>query len=338
MLLLSSSFFQVFGRRKFLPFFPILLMMILIAGFRYKVGKDYVAYEHIFKNISSIYDFPLIEIGFKYIVLFLKSIELHYLEIFFIMSIITFLLYYKAIVEQTKYTFFAFFLFFNTYMITSVYSGLRQGLAMGIFLFLLNDIYKRNIFKVFLGSIIAFSIHITGILILIIYFIPRNINIKKLYIIVFVICSFIFVYIDISKYFIDYFPLYIQMKFIDYSEDFSEKINIIRVLQRVVLIIPFLIYYDLILKKSDKLKYFLYIYLIGFFIYMIFSFNLAFATKINQFFRVLEIIMFPMLLELIRNKTNKIILFILIVIWSTLILKLFLSIPENYPYRLWNVF
>ncbi len=334
--ILILSILQTFTK-KFIPFLPIIILFIMIAGFRYEVGKDYIPYKNIFTNIQDISDYPLIEPGFKYLVLALKSLDLNYLCIFFIIGLISLLLYYKGIVLQTKYTYFAFFIFYNTYLVTAIYSGLRQGLVMGIFLSLLNNMYKRKISHVLLATVIAVSIHITGILILFAYFIPRKLIIPKKVIIAALYISLLFLFFDVSKYLFDYFPSYIQMKFIDYAKGFDEKINFIRVLQRLLLILPFIYYYDLI-KKSHKLKYYFYIYLLGYFIYIIFSFNLAFATKINQFFRVLEIIMFPMLLELIRNKTSKIILFTLIVIWSTSILMLFIGIPENYPYKIWNVF
>jgi hypothetical protein len=335
--ILILSIIQTFTK-KFIPFLPIIIMCTMIAGFRNEVGKDYISYKNIFEHIQSLQDYPLIEPGFKYLVLALKSFNLNYLWIFFIIGAISLFFYYRGIVQQTKYTYFAFFIFFNTYIVTAIYSGLRQGLVMGIFLFMLTSLYERKFLHVLISTVIAFSIHITGILILISYLVPKKIVIPKKYIIIALLVSFLFLFIDVSKYLFDYFPLYLQMKFVDYSEAFDEKINLIRVLQRVFLIIPFVYYYDLIVKKSDRLKYFFYIYLIGYFVYIVFSFNLAFATKINQFFRVLEIIMFPMLLELIKSKFNKSFLFILVVVWSTSILFLFITIPENYPYKIWNIF
>lgn len=309
--------------------------MIFITGFRNEVGKDYIVYQNIFDNLEKLDDYPLIEVGFKYIILFLKKLHIDSFGLFFIFGTIALLLYYFAIRLQVKYKIFAFFLFFNTYLVTAIFSGIRQGIVMGIFLLMLNALYNREKYKVLLASLIAFSIHVTGILILLLYFVPKRYVIKLIYIILALFISFIFLYFDISRSIIGYLPDYIQLKFVDYSEAFDAKVNVQRVLQRFLLILPFLFYYKTIIQKSDKLKYFFYLYLIGYFIYIVFSYNLAFATKINQFFRVLEIIMFPMLLELVKNKVNKIILFLLLVVWSSLILLLFLEIPENYPYQIW---
>lgn len=332
--LLIYSYLEVFlKKRTFL--FPIVLILMLIAGLRYKVGKDYTAYENIFSNTVSIFDFPLIEPGFKYIIIFLKNYDIDTIGLFFLIGTVTLLIYYFAIAIHVKYKIFSLFLFFNTYLITAVFSGIRQGIAMGIFLLALNALYNKNLYKVFIASMVAFSIHVTGIIILLLYLVPAKYVIKKEYIIIFVLSSFVFLYFDFSNVIAKFFPDYILLKFNDYSQGFDASINLQRVLQRVLLILPFIFYYDLIIKKSDKLKYLFYLYLIGYFIYIVFSNNLAFATKINQFFRVLEIIMFPMLLELLHSKINKIILFVLLVIWSTLILLLFLSIEENYPYHMW---
>ncbi len=74
--LLIFSFLQTFFK-KYIPLFPFIILLVLVSGFRYEVGKDYIVYENMFMSINDITDNPLIEPGFKYIILTLKSPTVH---------------------------------------------------------------------------------------------------------------------------------------------------------------------------------------------------------------------------------------------------------------------
>ena len=72
-------------------------IIVLIAGFRYETGVDWLAYEYIFDNTASLYDAFIIN---------------DYTQVFYYTFLILFLYFYRF----CRANFFCFFLFFLAFL------------------------------------------------------------------------------------------------------------------------------------------------------------------------------------------------------------------------------
>ena len=168
--------------KKFLIIFIFFLTMI--TGIRYFNGVDYGTYSSIFKGIKNINDYLYLEILFRLIIVFNNKI-LNYNYNFMTFSILNFIFLYFAL-KKIKYPFLGLFIYINLFWINYSFNGMRQGIAMNIFLFalLLPNIYF------FILAILSTAIHKVSLFIFliskIIFYVKRRIKYQNF---IFMMCS-----------------------------------------------------------------------------------------------------------------------------------------------------
>ena len=111
---------------------------------------------------------------------------------------------------------------------------------------------------------------------------------------------------------------------------YSKRLDIIDILQRVVILVILLINFKTFSNRDEKL---FNIYILGWICYSIFSFDGMIATRINMFFRIIEIILFANVIKKKNNRLLRVGLYFFIIIWASLILVVSLNNPYNFPYR-----
>lgn len=115
---------------KILPIFKLLTVVLLISisGFRYEIGSDYQNYVFMFDNLD---DYPLLEYGFKYLVLAITLIGGSVQHLFLFTSALIILLLAYTI---NKYNRRCFFTALAVYVISFVYfesmNTVRQAIAI----------------------------------------------------------------------------------------------------------------------------------------------------------------------------------------------------------------
>lgn len=155
---------------RFETLFPLLLFAV-IFGMRYNVGVDYLGYlegylwkQHVSKG-ELLFDL-LSEIGWK--------LNLHYTVYFGILALIqVFFFFYAFKDERYLYPFLVFFLFTNGDWQFWM-NGIRQALAMCIWIFSIKYIEEKKFWKYFLWCIIAMLFHRSAAILIIFYPILRN--------------------------------------------------------------------------------------------------------------------------------------------------------------------
>lgn len=139
----------------------IFIILILFSGFRYKIGADFTSYLKIFelaKNNPTHYEVIRLEKGYYFLQKFIISINGTQQLIFLIMSILSNFFIYIFIKRNSKNILLSIFIFF---MIGAYYSfgfnGIRQYLAISIFLysfkFIENKNFKKYLLMIFIGSL-----------------------------------------------------------------------------------------------------------------------------------------------------------------------------------------
>jgi hypothetical protein len=315
-------------------FFSLLIIFTTIAGIRYGVGTDYFNYLDIFNGIKVFNDYNYLEPGFRFIISSVKGLGFPELSLFFIFSLISLSFLFKGIKENSKYPFFSLFIYIIVFFIGYVFNVFRQGIVMSLFVFLLRDIEQRNFKKILLFSLFGLSIHYSAIFILLSYFFYKLKISRKMYIVMSIV---LITLIATNGYWanliVEFAPEVLESKISAYMQDFKYGVDFLGVLQRILLLAPLFWYFPALKKSEVSFEGIFKLYFLGFIFYAFFSFQGMLATRLNMFFRILEIVILPYLLVLNIKKYEKYLIFIVIIIWATLLYLNDLRQPSNFPFR-----
>jgi len=305
-----------------------IVILSFIASIRYRVGTDFSSYESIWNGIRPLGEhqtYTYLEPGFVYFLSFLKLFSNSSVLFFSTMSILTLYILYKGIKKINNINIYvAIALYFMIFYMPYLFNGMRQALSMSIFIYSLTYIINGNFKKVLFLSLIATSFHVTGFLILISYFISKiKINLVY-YFLLGVLISFLFYYFGVLGYLVD---LLTPGKFTTYANSWG-KTSFFQLVVRTMIAIFFIFSATKVIKNKFFVKTVM-IYLIGYFIYISLADANMLATRFNMFFRVLEIILFSILLYQSKYLFNRIIFFIFTFIMSGSIFYLNISNPDN---------
>lgn len=306
-----------------------MFLLIFLAGIRVNTGIDYLAYLDIWKVVeplsktSTLY-LAAVEPGFVFLVSLIKLFTTKSLYFYLICAFLSIFPVYLGLKKMNvRYMIVSFFLYLLVFYLTYPFNGMRQGIAMGIFIFSLPFIFEKKLFYVILLSVTASSIHLTGFLILVAYLVTLyKLNIKHFFLIGLVfslLClkldllgKLLFGVLGVSEI---------------YVTGFTESTSMFQIATRTLLLCV-LFYFGTIIKNPIFDKLFV-MYLVGFFIYIaLFQYNLL-ATRFNMFFRLLEVILVPMILKKTKNIETRLLLLLIFLIPSTYSFYTFLFVKEN---------
>lgn len=154
-----------------------LVSLILLAGLRYNNGVDYPNYKDIYEDPYELH--AMKELGFVQLVEFMNSLDLPYQVFVFLFSWLTVWLAIKFIRRYSPYPFLSLLIYFsigNYYF--STFNAIRQGLAIVVFLNMIEVVGQRKMIKYSVVMILtALCVHFSAFLLIpLIYFLNRHIN------------------------------------------------------------------------------------------------------------------------------------------------------------------
>jgi hypothetical protein len=302
--------------RKFLSSFlywTTALILILIAGLRpIGLDRDSITYAELIKSTVDA-NFLDKELAFWII----KGFN----DIFFFGNIHTFFLIFAtlgvsikflAIKRLSKVHLLSLIVYLSLYFILHEMTQIRTGVAAGLFLLSIPDIYDRNFRKFIIKFLLAFSFHYSAIVMLPLYFL----NPKKLNIIYFLlpIVGFILAIFNLSLFFLLNFsqmlPNFLAYKINIYLDLLKlgehSEINIINVYYSFLLFTIY-IYFCFFLYVKNKIKnnydiLFIKTLTISLFSFYFFSDVPVFAFRISEFLNIVVIIFLPNLILYFKQK------------------------------------
>lgn len=296
------------------------IVFILLTCFRDNVGIDYKTYAKTFDKLNVEIEirnqFKYMEIGFRYIMFFIKLMIKNYIYLFMFMGIITGYIFYKGFIRESKFVGLSYFIYLCGFYLGYDYSGIRQAFTMAVLIFSVKYIVGNNRRQILFLTLLGGSVHSSGYFLAIGYLCSK-INLKKrLNYLIILILLLILGKLGVFRVISLYVP-----KLNSYLTKYREEINSIGILQRLLLIGPFFIYFYLI-EANEKFKKIFNIYFWGLLFYFIFSFEKMFSTRINMYFKILETILVPLLLFNLRKSSNKTILWLYyILIYTSIFIK-----------------
>lgn len=157
-----------------------LISLIVVSGFRYKVGTDYSQYSEIytvFAPNSTVWDEE--EPGFMALCKFLTNYSMDPQLMFLVTSIITNILIVLTIKKYSTKFELSMFLYITTFIYYSTMNGLRQWMAAAIifsgYKYLLNRDFKKYIIFILIAS----TLHSSALIMILVYFIINNKTFSK---------------------------------------------------------------------------------------------------------------------------------------------------------------
>ena len=180
---------------KIPPVFKVLIvtLLILISGLRYEIGSDYHNYVYLFDHLDN---YPLLEYGFKYLVLSIAWVGGSAQHLFLLSSILIVLLLSYTI---DKFCGRFFFTALTVYVFSFVYfesmNTVRQAIAMSIMCYAVcSYIFNRKILVFFLLVMLSLLFHNSAIIVgLLSYLIIKFSDKNKNYTIYFFLLLFSFI-------------------------------------------------------------------------------------------------------------------------------------------------
>lgn len=295
--------------------FIFLIILIFFSGLRYNVGQDYHNYSRIFLKVSNYGSINKdLEFLFKNIIVLLNKFNLNYPSLFLVMSFLTIVILYITIRDlenekNIKLSFFgALFIFLTNGHFFSSFNGIRQFLAIIIFLFSTRYIYKKKFFMYFICLILASMFHYSAILLLPLYFIGyKDFKIGTWFVLYFV--SFLFYYVELINVLImpikDYIPFGYSVYF---SESLINKFNAnagFTFLFRQLLGFIIILSKNRFINNKRILPYFNF-YTFGVLLNFILLPIPVLYYRINMYFSIFSIIIIPYFVQnVFRNRKNK---------------------------------
>lgn len=324
-------------------FWLFVLLLIAFAGFR-RVGADFTSYEVIFDVLqtdNSWLDWRVItlEPGFKFLIILLRSTSFQFSLI--ICALIAVFLKAKFIKKYSPYPILSLVIYFTSLYVIKEMGQIRHGIALGIILWSFDALARKNSKRFLLLTLLAVLFHWSAFCVLPLYFfgnrkIPSYVYIGVMFVIFFMILfnltSFIstlmnLVPIDAIKGKAD--------SYLSGDSAFAVRLGINSTFIFLIGIMSILLFFRK--KMTEKFPYFdliLNIYILGIFYFGFFNAVSEFALRLNVYFRMIDIIILPMILTMFSME--RIIIGVLLCINSFLTLSKYEQSPISkyfFPYK-----
>ena len=309
---------------------PLWIFASLFVGLRYGVGTDYFSYEDIY-NTYSFY----LEIGFQYVVNFLNDRHLPVWSLFLTMAAMTYFFMYAFIYKNNSVNRFAVTLLLTLCTYSFICNGVRQGLAIAIFLFATRFIIERNIYFYILFILFASMFHNSILICLPLYFLNARCFRKQTYISMYIF-SFLFTQMDLSSltspfmFLIERNDRYLSLLDNDlYTKGYFSLGVLLIILNNIII---FIVALKLNIEKIRPLWF-------NFFFFSIVFMNMRVASplfvRVQVIFGWFVCLLIPVVVQAIRKKQNKWLFVCYYIVYTAVTTISYLLSPESklYPYH-----
>lgn len=320
--------FHALKRNENIFFAILLFFLIFFSGTRLATGWDWWEYELFFDslptfnqallNYNSDFFNHFFEPGFKLYTLILKNIFNNF-EIFLLFSsFISISLVGISIKRIARYPFESLLLYVVIIYLYVEFSVIRQSISIGIFILSLKFIKEKCFYKYFLCCLVSGLFHVSGFLLLFLYFILNKDFNRKHCILFILLGCFAFNLNFISLLLSPLIPYFgsISWKLLEYIQSNAREMSL-GVLETFVITVVFVI-------LSNKIKFmingygriFLNMQLISFFLVFYCHEVFIMADRFKFYFLFSVVFIFPELLRLCKLKNKRVFISISLVILS----------------------
>lgn len=313
LIFLLSSIMVLFQRKKTLFF---VMLISILAIFRYGVGADYFNYLYLYQNLSDSFMGEILnpvggqEVGFRLVGVFLKKIFDSYQIYSSIIILINLYFLNKTFKKYSLNPLLSFLTYYCFFYFVWSFSALRQGLVLTILSYQVINLGEKSP-KKFLLLVLALSfIHKSALVYIFFYLVlkikmnPKTLN--KLSLIIFSI-SFLFSRI-IEKYLMK-IP---RISFYINHQNFFNFQSIVRIFLLILGLIVYKKKYGREQINANKKIILIYVY--SFLLYFILKPSETVAARLSIYGYFYITILFPIIIEFFKESSKKIVVVIILII------------------------
>lgn len=310
LVLLCLSYCEYKGKKfKYLSLETLFVIITVITIFRYGQGTDYFAYEDIYAKTPALTAVSTIgeifssngdvEFGYVFLIAIFKTLRLNFEAFCGFSGIITMMLFYRFIKKNAKLPITAFSIFYVFYYLVYVLSGMRQGLAMAIFVGIGIELYKRKKYKEFiLLVLVTAAIHVSVLVTLVVFVLDKLGDNYKFYSIL-AILAILIIYFNFDVAIINLMPDFLSEKLSMYITD--GRASMISFINRFT-VLALILFYSFGDKEDKDLVLFKKLYIFSFILYVLTMKSMTISTRMTLYFKIFEIILIPnIVMNLLKN-------------------------------------
>lgn len=332
--------------------YVIIIGISIVGSLRYKVGYDWFSYENLYNGFHSLTD--VFEGREEYLfTLFLYASKLFknsFSFFIFVLFLVTFFLKLRVIKKLSSEMFMSLYIYISTVFLIYDLNGIRQGLAMSLTFTSIIFVYKRQLFYFLFLVGIAALFHKSAIIFLPFYWLSE-IKLPKRKVLFFFMILFVFVAVVIKEYVLSnpFFQYILTLEsiihyssYVDEGSELNRSISFISIatFQRLFLWLLFVYYFEKI-KYSEEFKRILINgYTVSVILFLLLSFSAEFSARLSYYYKILEIIIIPLVISSQVKTVNRILLLVLFSFIFFMGLVRLLSAEDNglLPYTIYPFF
>ena len=318
-------------------FFSIIVsFLVCLSGFRYKVGTDYGNYSevYIYMGMEPI-NWEMVEIGFELLMKNLYKVNENPQIMFFIIALITNIGISLFIKRNSNNLGLSMYLYVTTFVYYGTMNGMRQYLASSILALGFKHIINGEFRKYIKYIIIAMLFHISALVMIPIFFLVRKDTYSKIN--KCLLGIFILAFLFYQQFLTIIFKIFGNTKYGYYQEHLvntSNGANIIRIVVWLVPVIIILKYRNRAIKLySTDMNIIINLCILGS-MFMCLAYKHVYFARFCMYFDIFYLILIPRICTLFDTKSNRLILYFIMVgyfVYSTLLLLSGES--QIYPYK-----
>jgi hypothetical protein len=335
---------------KQLIVFFMLGVFLVIAGLRseYEVISDWAVYSTYFQSappITSIFNWdyfisyqPPFEFGYFLLNAIIKAFTDSPYVFFFIVEFVICVLLYKSLKKYTKRVAIALLIYFTVLFTVLDVAYIRQGIAVGLFLFSIQYIEGRKLAHYFLWVTAAAAFHSSALVLYPLYFICNRVFSSKLVIVVLAISVLPFLLkIDVVSPLLYFFPDNPRVDYYLATSKYSVSRPLSFTHAEFLLVLTVLLSYR---KRIDKLRLnnaylniFINLFVIyGILIFLFFGVSVV-SARLKFYFLTSFLIIFPAVLGLLNENSRLIGYFMLVLYLFIYMATLYQLTPYYSTYK-----
>lgn len=283
------------------------VLIFLFLALRYDYGNDYQQYLLIFNNTESVDYYSTIEPGWQILVLLFKPMGF-FAMVAFLAAINCYVYYHliKSYVPKGYYWLAVFIYVFWTKLMLVQSSGMRQSLAVLVFIVSLEYLYKKNIIRYFLCILLASAFHRS-----VLFFLPLGLLLfvewRMSWLILFMIILFyslISIFVDkMPSFIVNFIGLYfLEYDLYVYRSEGGEINSGLAYFYSLFLFVLVLVYS--LIQENERLLFFKVV-AVGYFFAPL-ALIAASVGRMSMYTESLMVVVFPVMLKSIKKKPVKI--------------------------------
>jgi len=308
--LLYLSYCEFKGKSyKYLSLEVLVGVITFLTVIRYGQGTDYFSYMSVYNktpSLTTVSSFGQVfslnkeyEFGYVFIMSIFKTLGLNFTVFCGVAGIVTMALIYRFIKQNAKLPITAFTVFYVFYYLVYVLSGIRQGLAIAIFVGIGIDLYKRKKYKEFvLVVLLTATIHVSVLVTLFIVVLDRyGDNLK--FCAGLGVLAILIIYFNFDVTLINLMPDFLSDKLSAYLTD--GRASLMSFINRFTVLV-LVLFYSFQEKNDKDIVFFRKLYIFSFILYVLTMKSMTISTRITLYFKIFEVILIPNIaMNLLKN-------------------------------------